>query len=797
MEFLGGLLLGPVAQELLNLILETKGRVHHFKDHLGQLQSTLQTIIPTIEEGDRLNAQLTDQRPRTHIEKLKIELEKGKELMWNCLNIPFWNVFNKSRYSQQIVELNRNLRDCFDMGVLADTWLLSQQIFADLREGRNFSLRPEVSCSAPVPDKTFGMDLPLMELKKLLFGEDVRVLGLCGPPGCGKTTLAAMLCRDKDVEDSFENIFFLRVSSTPNLKGIVERLFQQMMMNRTPTFLDDEDAVMQLGNLLEREPNTTLLVLDDVWDDSLVQKFVFKIEKYKILVTSRTKCPTFDDIYSLKMLTEPDAMALFRHSALFPQNGNGNYEEPDWDLLNKIVDGCKGLPLVLSVIGHSLRRQPPRVWQSTERKLSSCSIFESHSVLLHILGTSIDNLEKKVQECFMDLSSFPEDQRIPASALIDIWVELHGIDEVDAYINLHELSTKNLVSLIEISRDAGEIDGNMNKLFVTQHDLLRDLAIYRSRQQSTRLIMERTEDSLLKRKREQEFNARLVSIHTGEKFLSNWCNMHLPEAEVLILDFFATNYNLPPFMEEMEKLKVLIIVNHGHYYTQLNCLTIPSYLSHLKRVRLEKVLVPSLTEIAMPLKNLKKISLFMCQFGQALSSEIDFPYMFPNLVEIDIDYCNDLVELPQGICNLVHLQSLSITNCHELSELPERIGNMRDLTVLRLHACTKLSELPDSLRELQVLSFLDISDCINVELPEWISDLRSLRKLNMGGSSELSELPCSAVSLVNLRNVICDEGTANLWNRLKCHLPELNITVRKDDNNLFWLGDLKSKQLCS
>ncbi|XP_042493351.1 probable disease resistance protein At5g66900 [Macadamia integrifolia] len=783
MEFWGGLFLGPVAQELLNLILEIKDRVFHFKDYLETLQSTVELIIPVIEEGDLQNA--TDHhRPRTHMEKLKVELEKGKELLSNCSDIPFWNFFNRYRYKQRIEELNINLRECFQM-------VLNQEILVELREGRKVSLRSELSCAASVPDRTFGLDLPLMELKMLLFRENVRVLGLCGPPGCGKTTLASLLCMDKDVIDSFNNIFFLRVSSTPNLKEMVERLFQQMTLNRTPTFIDDEDAVMQLGSLLEREPNTTLLALDDVWDDSLVQKFLFRIEKYKIIVTSRAEFPTFDDTYSLKMLTEPDAMALFRHSALLsPQNGNGNYEEPDCDLLNKIVDGCKGLPLALSVIGHSLCRQPPWVWQNTERKLSSCSIFDPHSILLNRLGTSIDVLEKKVQECFMDLSSFPEGQRIPASSLIDIWVELHGIDKVDAYVILLELSTKNLVNLIEISReDAGEIDGNMNKLFVTQHDLLRDLAIYRSRLQGTRLIVERKEDSLLKRKREQEYKACLVSIHTGEKFLSNWCNMHLPETEVLILDFFATKYNLPPFMEKMEKLKVLIIVNRGHYYSQLNFLTTPSYFSHLKRVRLEKVLIPSLTEIAMPLKNLKKISLFMCQFGQALNWEFNFPCMFPNLVEIDIDYCNDLEELPQGICNLVQLQTLSISNCHELSAIPERIGCLRDLEVLRLHACSKLSELPDSLRELQELRFLDISECITMELPEWISDLHSLRKLNMGGCSEPSELPRSAIDLVNLKNVICDEGTANLWKRLKCHLPELNITVTKRDHNLFWLGD--------
>ncbi|KAJ4965324.1 hypothetical protein NE237_017173 [Protea cynaroides] len=171
------------------------------------------------------------------------------------------------------------------------------------------------------------------------------------------------------------------------------------------------------------------------------------------------------------------------------------------------------------------------------------------------------------------------------------------------------------------------------KLFVTQHDLLRELAIYQSQQQGTRLSMER-EDSLpniWRKQKHQLRNIRLVSIQT---------------AEVLTLDCFATNYSLPPFMKKMKKLKVLIIVNHGHYYTT--------------KVRLEKVVVPSLGEIKKPLKNLQKISLFMCEVPKALSScNFNFPFMLPNLVEIHIDYCNDLEELPQGIRDLAHVKKLS------------------------------------------------------------------------------------------------------------------------------------------
>ncbi|XP_043720387.1 putative disease resistance protein At5g47280 [Telopea speciosissima] len=800
-----GILLGAPAQELLRFIIVNMNKAIHFKTYLEKLQLTLESITPVINEVRRLNAVLTD-RPRSDIERLKAELENGKELVIKCWTVPSWNYFKRLRYSKKILKFDKNLRRFFKMEVPADIWLGCKQILVEMGEMmRNFDrmsmrrVEDSFSAAPEIPDMTFGLDVPLKELKMLLFRDDVRVLGLCAPGGCGKTTLASVLCRDRDVSSRFKKIYFLTVSSSPDFKVIVQKLSEQMFPTRpVPHFVSEGEAILKLGNLMtlmETEP--TLLVLDDVWEDSVVRKFFIGKVNYKILVTSRTQCQAFDYKYSLKMLNDADAMALFCHS-VFPQNEKLNYEEPDRELLIKIVRGCKGLPLALKVIGHSLHQQPAKVWQQKERMMSSCSIFKSHSDLLSCLATSLDFLTEEVQECFMDLGSFPEDERIPASSLIDIWVELYGIDEVDAYINLLELSTLNLVSLIEFtSGDAGQIDGNLNGLFVTQHDLLRDLAIYQSQQKSTRLIMKRREESLPWRwsKEEHQFqNARLVSIQTGEMSSSNWYNMHFPEAEVLILDFSATKYTLPPFVEKMEKLKVLIIINRGRHCTQLNYLTKPGCLSTLRRVRLQKVVVPSLNEIGMPLKDLQKISLFMCEVGQALRSyDLNFPYMLPNLVEVNIDYCNDLVKLPQGICDLVHLQKLSITNCHDLLAMPEGIGSIRDLEVLRLHACTGLAELPNTIQKLQKLRFLDISECLSMErLPEGMGELHGLEKLDMRQCLGLRELPTSIMKLVDLKDVICDDETAHLWQPFQCHLHKLKSEKPKDIN-LFWLGvDLNS-----
>ena len=78
----------------------------------------------------------------------------------------------------------------------------------------------------------------------------------------------------------------------------------------------------------------------------------------------------------------------------------------------------------------------------------------------------------------------------------------------------------------------------------------------------------------------------------------------------------------------------------------------------------------------------------MCNIGKAFENcTIQVSNALPNLTEINIHYCNDMEELPIGLCDIVHLKKLSITNCHKLFALLEEIGKLVNLEVLRLSSC--------------------------------------------------------------------------------------------------------------
>ncbi|KAI7724496.1 hypothetical protein M8C21_024515, partial [Ambrosia artemisiifolia] len=789
--------LQTILMELLKAVASQTKRTAKFRTLLKRIDKTLRNIEPVLYANGRLSRVLD--RPEKETKMFVFYLENGKELILKCSSIKCWNVYKKFVHANKLIRLDHELLRFFQVELqdnlsarFRSLDLGGEVVSSITNQAGGFSN----SCIVPgLPDVIVGLDSHFKEVKRMLLKDDIRVLTISAPGGCGKTTLAKMLCHDNEIKGIFgDNIFYVTVSRTTSLKTVVQKLFTHHLNVNNCEFLTDEEAKNELEKMMRQMGSQNiLLVLDDVWSESesIIQDLKFSIPGYTILVTSRFVFSRIGSTYELGLLNDEDARTLLCHSA-FPCNEE-QINVPD-DLVSKMVKCCKGFPLALTVIGASLRNQDMLKWKTTLQKWSEGqSIFDLNNQILLSLQASVDALEDLpiARECFLDLGAFPEDEKISASALMDVWVELYNLDKEGMYTSeyLLELSSRNLLSLNLARKDASELEGYCNEHYVTQHDMLRELAIHLSSQepiaQRKRLFIEIhgnviptwwTEETT------QPIDTRFLSISTDEKFSSVWYDLKAPQVEALVLNIRSKKYTLPHFIKKFNELKVLNITSYGIYPTELHGLSLISIVTNLRRMRLEHISLSPSIQSVFELKNLEKLSLIMCEIGNALESCIVDPTMLPNLIEFEIESCYDLKEVPAGLCNLLRLEKLSITNCHEVNALPEGLGSLLKLEMLRLNSCTRLSKLPESIGKLHCLVFLDISDCLSLDsLPDQIGDLRGLRVLKMSGCHGLEELPDSVANLTLLEDVICDEETSYLWSSYESDLCDLKINVVEED----------------
>ncbi|KAK4481493.1 hypothetical protein RD792_012393 [Penstemon davidsonii] len=813
---------GEIATELLKQLFTITRKSAACRSSAEQLIVYINELLPIIQEIKHAGNELPQHRQR-QLDIFSKTLSDGLELANKVLNSPRWNVYRSMRLSMKMEKLEKNvsrfMNGPIQAHVLADVhhtrvgmderfdrleWQLgAMKIGADGNGGLLGAAVKRVEeeerwCEGNLVNLGgAGLEMGKKKVKEMLMkeSEEYGVVGINGLGGSGKTTLAREICKDDQIKSYFNNrVFFLTVSQSPNVEQLRSKIWGMVSGN---TIVDHGAGFPQIKLQYEAGSSArTLLILDDVWSQSVLDQLMIKIPGCKILVVSRLKFPpsVVSCSYELDLLSENEALSLFCHFAF------GQTSIPfdaDKQLVKEVVDECKGLPLALKVIGASLKGQLEMFWTSSKNRLSrSQPLCESHEVqLLERMKLSIDNLSEKERECFLDLGAFPEDKKIPLDILINMWVELHDIDEPEAFAILVQLSDKNLLTLVKDAR-SGDKYSSYYEISVYQHDVLRDLAIHLSSDgvvnQRKRLLMPRREAGLPKdweRNADEPFYARVISVHTGEMREMDWVRMDCPKTEVLILNFSSDEYFLPPFLDNIPKLRALIVINYSNSNAMLHNTSLFSNLTNLRSLWFEKITVPLLPHTTTPLKNLQKVSLVLCDIKNTLDNPImDLPDLFPRLSELTMDHCINLTELPSSICQMHSLKSLSVTNCDSLQELPFSLCNLHSLQILRLYACPNLKSLPIGVGDLVRLNYIDISQCVKMgSLPEGIGGCKSLEKIDMRECRRIKNLPVSVVGLMSLRRVICDEEVSCLWKEKA--LPGLCVQVPQECFTLDWLSD--------
>lgn len=822
---------GEITTELLKQLIQISRKSCLCKASADQLIEKIEEFQPIIREIQYSGVELPAQR-QFQLDQFSRTLRDGLELCKKVLGSNRWNVYKNLQLARKMEKMEKRIGAFFQgliqAHTLADVHHMRfdtkeqmdriegsarrlEQSLSEMRIGGGGWVEEAVRLREEAEAEWDGFGGGALRLgpsvevgrrkvrEMIMESKDMGVIGICGIGGSGKTTLANEVAKDEEIKRYFNNrVLFLTVSQSPNVDQLKKRIWDYLMgiegvnpFDRAPQW----NLQYNFGVPMRK----TLIVLDDVWALPELEQLVAipsKTPGCKTLVVSRFKFPkVIECSYEVELLREQEAMTLFCHSAF------GEKSIPlgaDEDLVKQIVNECKGLPLALKVIGASLRDQQPLFWASARKRLARGEpICDSHgSKLLDRMAVSVEYLKVKVRECFLDLGSFPEDIKIPMDVLINMWVETRDLDEEEAFAILVELSNKNLITLVKDVR-AGDKYSSYFEVSVTLHDVLRDLALHLNNQEEVnkckRLLMPKRDEfpREWERNSDRPFDAQIVSVHTGEMNEMDWPRMEFPKAEVLILNFSSNIYFLPPFIENMPKLRALIVINHSTSNAELRNFSVFSSLTKLRSLWLERVSVPPLSETTVSLYNMRKVSLVLCKINNSLDpSTVDLPQIFPCLSELTIDHCDDLFELPLSICRVGSLKNLSITNCHSLQMLPANLHKLSSLEILRMYACPNLRMLPQEICQLGRLKYLDISQCVNLtRLPEDIGNLGTLEKIDMRECEQIRRVPKSASSIKSLKTVICDDELSFWWEDVVKPRKDVQVQVADKCFSLDWLED--------
>ncbi|KAL1215170.1 Disease resistance protein RPS6 [Cardamine amara subsp. amara] len=581
------------------------------------------------------------------------------------------------------------------------------------------------------PSKDFddyvGIEAHIARMSSLLHLEskEVRMVGIWGSSGIGKTTIARALF--SRLSRLFQGrIFIDRAFVSKNIKDYRGANTDDYNMklslqgNFLSKILGTKIKVDHLGGVKDRLKNQkVLIVIDDLDDQVVLKALADRIEWFgcgsRIIVITKDRHLLrghgIHHIYEVRLPSEKLALGMFCQYA-FKQN----YPPKDFEnLAVEVVSHAGSLPLGLNVLGSSLCGRNNKYWIE----------------MMPGLRNGLDGKIEKTLRFSYDGIYREEDKavfrHIACLFKFFILVPMNYIKSLHADSTVH-IALQNLVdkSLIHLEHDYVEMHCLLQEM---GRKIVRDYSIDEPGKQEFLFDSKDICDVLTENTGTKKVLGILLNIdEIDEICIHENAFKKMPNLRFLKVDTCKNEVRLQLLDKSFDYLPPsLKLLSWDNY--PMRCL--PSKFRPINLVILKMVdsKLEKLWEGDLSLPCLKEMNLG----GSKDLKEIPDLSRATNLELLFLYGCSSLVELPSSIGNLNKLNSLFMPGCTNLETLPSGI-NLQSLDWLYLSGCSQLKSFPDISRN---VVFLYLSHTAIEEIPWWVGNFKRLEKLEMESCSKL------------------------------------------------------------
>ncbi|CAA7048562.1 unnamed protein product [Microthlaspi erraticum] len=641
---------------------------------------------------------------------------------------------------------------------------------ADMIEKIAMSISNELnSTPSQAFDNLVGIDAHMREMESLLCLEstEVKMVGIWGPAGIGKTTIARALFRR--LSENFQHTIFME-----NVKGSHWRSeldgygFKLRLQEHFLSEVIDHKnmKIHDLGLVKERlQDLKVLVVLDDVDKleqlDALVKQAQWFGSGSRIIVTTENKqllrAHGIKLIYELSFPSRSDSLQIFCESAF------GQSSAPDGcsELATEITKLSGYLPLALKVLGSSVRGM-----NRDEQKLALPRLRTSlNEDVRNVLRVGYDGLHEKDKSIFLHIACLFNGENV------DYVKQLLASSGLDVNFGIEVLTNRSLICISRCKRS------------IRMHSLLEQLGREVVCEQSLdepgkrQFLVDASEiyDVLV----DNTGSGAVLGISLDISKINEWflnersfCGMH----NLMFLKFYKsslskedqTELHLPGGLDYLPR-KLRLLHWDAYPMTSMPSSFRPEFLVvlNLRESKLEK-----LWEGIQPLRSLTHMDLSMSENLK----EIPDLSEAVNIEELCLSHCTSLMMLPSSINSLKKLLVLDMEYCSKLESFPTNI-NLESLTILNLDKCSHLKEFPEVSSK---LGFVSLSETAIEEVPESISSWPCLAALDMSGCKNLKKFPClpKTIEWLDLSRTEIEEVPPQVENLFKLNKVLMNSCMK-------------------